>query len=108
MYITFEIFTLCSKTIVWIIGVVAYHRNQPYIITNTNGEIRIMPAYPPLSPPQYFSSAINYQSQVNSTIHFNRNSENLTQNAAEAVQDGTRITYSNQEPPLPYEEKENC
>ena len=88
------------------IGVVMYHETQPYIVINANGETRIMAAYPPVSAPQNFSSAINYQNQVDATIHFNTNSENLTQNTAEAVQDGTSITYSNQGPPPAYEEKE--
>ena len=92
----------------WIIGVVIYHRNQPYIVTSRNGGTCMMPAYSPVSHPQNFSSAINYQNQVVSTIPSNTSSANLTLTTAGGVQGGTSIAYSKQGSPPVYQEKEEA
>ena len=91
-------------TLFWIIGVIKYHGNQQYIVTNTNGNTNLIAIS--ASHPQNLSSTINYQNQVVSTMPSNTTSANLTQTTAGAVQGGTSITYSNQGPPPAYQEKE--
>ena len=53
----FSVSVMCvlSNKIFWIIGVVIYHGNQPYIVTSRNGDTCMMPAYSPVSHPQNFS-----------------------------------------------------
>lgn len=85
-----------------------YHGNQPYIVTSRNGDTRMMAAYSPESHSQNFSSAINYQNQVVSTIPSNTTSPNLTHTTARAVQGGTSVICSNYGPPPAYHEKEEA
>ena len=89
-----------------IIGVVMYHGNQPYIVTNTNGDTIIIAAYPTARHHQDFSSAIYYQNQVVSTMSFNTTSANVTRTTAGAFQGDTSVTHLNQGPPPAYQENE--
>ena len=85
-----------------------YHGNQSYIVSNSNGDTRMMAVYPPASNAQNVSSALNNQNQVVSTMPFNTTSANPTQSTAGAARGGTSITYLNQGPPPAYQEKEEA
>ena len=89
-----------------------------YPVINANGQTVMAPAYSPGSFPQYISYLVNYpnqavvsqsagETQVVSSTPYNANQVVLTEaSVVGSVQDTAIVTYSGQEPPPAYQERQ--
>ena len=98
-------------------GVIMYPGNQQYIVTSASGQTVITPAYPPGSVPHYVSptgvcpnkpdvSLSGGGTQVCFLSYYPSQGFASEDRTAGQMQGATSVTYSAQETPPKYEEKE--